>query len=187
MPSCATLASSALRRCLIEVRSWRCHTQRTPAGEIDRPRRFSISETRTWPQAGCSVAIATTACSISIGVRFFRRGLRRLISCSASSAAFVVKLLETVEAVAAVAHHFAGLADITELLGQLEQPELGSDNLLFLGHSWSPSCAGGRVAVPARGENRAPPPAPLRKPTTFVRLSLSYYTLFENFKYLPIR
>jgi len=22
---------------LIEVRSWRCHTQRTPAGEIDRP------------------------------------------------------------------------------------------------------------------------------------------------------
>ena len=46
------LARQGLRRCLIEVRSWRCHTQRTPAGEIDRPRRFSISETRTWPQAG---------------------------------------------------------------------------------------------------------------------------------------
>jgi hypothetical protein len=45
----AALASSALRRCFIEVRSWRCHTQRTPAGEIDRPRRFSASETRTWP------------------------------------------------------------------------------------------------------------------------------------------
>src|SRR6516162_2816018 len=54
-------------------------------------------------------------------------------------AAFVVELLEAVEAVAAVAHHFAGLADITELLGQLQQPELGSDDLLFLGHSWSPS------------------------------------------------
>src|SRR5215813_11098410 len=132
MPSCATLASSALRRCLIEVRSWRCHTQRTPAGEIDRPCRFSISETQTWPQAGCSIAIATTACSISGAVRFFNTGLRRLI-------AFVVKLLETVEAVAAVAHHFAGLADIAELLGQLEQSELGSDDLLFLGHSWSPS------------------------------------------------
>src|SRR5215831_8732585 len=36
-------------------------------------------------------------------------------------------------------------------------------------------CAGGRVAVPARGENRAPPPAPLRKPTPSVRLSPSYY------------
>src|SRR6516165_6259041 len=66
-------------------RSWRCHTQRTPAGEIDRPRRFSISETRTWPQAGCSVAIATTACSMSGAVRFFNTGLRRLISCKASS------------------------------------------------------------------------------------------------------
>jgi tetratricopeptide (TPR) repeat protein len=43
--------------------------------------------------------------------------------------------------------------------------------------SWSLSlCRRGRVAVPARGENRAPPPAPLRKPTTIVRLSSSYYT-----------
>src|SRR5215472_19340013 len=39
----------------------------------------------------------------------------------------------------------------------------------------SVSRAGGRVAVPARGENRAPPPALLRKPTTIVRLSSSYY------------
>jgi hypothetical protein len=29
-----------LRRWLIEVRSWRRHTQRTPAAEIDRPRRL---------------------------------------------------------------------------------------------------------------------------------------------------
>src|SRR5215468_11085831 len=40
-----------------------CHTQRTPAGEIDRPRRFNASEMRTWPQAGCSIASATTASS----------------------------------------------------------------------------------------------------------------------------
>ena len=53
MPSCATLASSAFKRSFIEVRSWRCHTQRTPAGEIDKPRRLSASEMRTWPQAGC--------------------------------------------------------------------------------------------------------------------------------------
>jgi hypothetical protein len=42
---CATLASRALRRCLIDVRSWRCHRQRTPAGEIDSPCRLSIPET----------------------------------------------------------------------------------------------------------------------------------------------
>src|SRR5260221_9494030 len=85
MPSCAALASSAFRRCFIAVRSWRCQTQRTPAGEIDRPRRLSASETRTWPHAGCSIAISTTACSISAGVRFFRIGFLRLISCKASS------------------------------------------------------------------------------------------------------
>src|SRR4029453_17138434 len=85
IPSCATLASSALRRCFIEARSWRRHPQPPPAGEIDSPRRLSASETRTWPQAGGSIASATAASSISIGVRFFRIGLRRLISCNASS------------------------------------------------------------------------------------------------------
>ena len=139
------------------VRSWRCQTQRTPAGEIDSPRLASSLETRTWPQAGCSIAISTTASSISGAVRFFRIGLRRLISCKRQLAAFVVQLLEPVEAVAAVAHHLAGLADIAELLGQLQQPDLGSDDLLFLGHGGLRP-AGGRVAVPARGENRAPPP-----------------------------
>src|SRR5215472_13031162 len=34
----------------------------------------------------------------------------------------------------------------------------------------------GRVAVPVRGENRARPRHPLRKPTTIVRLSSSYRT-----------
>jgi hypothetical protein len=42
-----TLGSSALSRCFIDVRSWRCYTQRTPAGDIDKPRRFSISDTRS--------------------------------------------------------------------------------------------------------------------------------------------
>src|SRR5215471_7892591 len=134
MPSWATLASSALRRCFIEVRSWRCQTQRTPAGEIDNPRRFSASDTRTWPQAGCSIANATAASSMSTGVRFFRIGFLRLISCNASSPPFVVQLLEPVEAVAAVAHHLTRLAHIAELPGQFQQPDLRSDDLLFLGH-----------------------------------------------------
>ena len=89
-------------------------------------------------------------------------------------AAFVVQLLEPVEAVAAVAHHLAGLADIAELLGQFQQPDLRSDDLLFLGHIV--------ISVPPEGGSRsqlgvrtAPrPPAPLRKPTTTVRLSSSW-------------
>src|SRR5262249_15402619 len=36
----------------------------------------------------------------------------------------------------------------------------------------------GRVAVPVRGENRARPRHPLRKPTTIVRLSSSYRRVY---------
>jgi hypothetical protein len=46
-------------------------------------------------------------------------------------AACIVKLLEAVEAVAAVAHHLAGLADIAELFGELQQPDFRPDDLLF--------------------------------------------------------
>jgi hypothetical protein len=35
-------------------------------------------------------------------------------------AAFLVELLEALEAVPAMAHHFAGLADVAELRGQLQ-------------------------------------------------------------------
>src|SRR6516225_11590362 len=135
MPSCAALASSAFSRCFIDVKSWRCHTHRTPAGEIDSPRRFSASETRTWPQAGCSIRQRHH--------RLFdldRRAVLQdrfaaadLLQCQL--AAFVVQLLEAVEAVASVAHHLAGLADIAELLGQFQEPDLRSDDLLILGHS----------------------------------------------------
>src|SRR3712207_8246295 len=48
--------------------------------------------------------------------------------------AFVVEFLEAVEAVARVAQHLAGLAGIAELAGQLEQPDLGADDLLLLCH-----------------------------------------------------
>jgi hypothetical protein len=53
-------------------------------------------------------------------------------------AAFVVEFLKTVETVATVAHHFAGLADIAELLGELQQSNLGADDLLFSRHGASP-------------------------------------------------
>src|SRR5204862_3124365 len=43
--------------------------------------------------------------------------------------------------------------------------------------SWSPFPPEGRARSPTRGENRARPPALLRKPTTNVRLSPSSYNL----------
>ena len=49
-------------------------------------------------------------------------------------AALLVQLLEAVEAVARVAQHLAGLAHIAELLGQLQQPDLPSNDFLVLGH-----------------------------------------------------
>jgi hypothetical protein len=88
-------------------------------------------------------------------------------------AAFVVQLLEAVEAVSAVAHHLAGLADIAELLGQFQQSDLRSNNLLLLCHRGHPHSAG-RAAVPALCENRVPPSGScLGKPTATVRLNLS--------------
>src|SRR5580692_10049728 len=89
-------------------------------------------------------------------------------------AAGVVKLLEAIETVARVAHHFAGLADIAELPGQLQQPYLGADDLLFLGHR--------RVLSKRRGRALRTPTTPrpasasASAMTPIVRLSLNYCT-----------
>ena len=84
-PSCATFASSAFNRCLIVGRSWRTHTQRTPAGEIVSARFASSFATRTWPHVGSAIASSTTAASTSGATRFFRTGCRFDSSCSAAS------------------------------------------------------------------------------------------------------
>jgi hypothetical protein len=44
------------------------------------------------------------------------------------------KFLEAVEAVPAVAELLAGLADVAELAGELQQPDLGANDLPFLCH-----------------------------------------------------
>ena len=75
-------------------------------------------------------------------------------------AAFIVQLLEAVKAVAAVPHHLAGLADVAELLGQFQQPDLGPDDLLLLRHRGLPYAAG-RAAVPALVRTAPRPPAPV--------------------------
>jgi hypothetical protein len=66
-------------------------------------------------------------------------------------AACIIELLEAIETVAAVAHHLAGLADVAELLGQLEQPYLGANDLLFLGHGLASHriAEAGRCAIPS--------------------------------------
>ena len=79
------LGIKRLETLFVFPRSWRCQTQRTPNGEMDRPRWRSSFDTRAWPQVGCSMAISTTAFSISGSSRFFRIGFRRLISWRASS------------------------------------------------------------------------------------------------------
>src|SRR4029077_8423472 len=59
----------------------------TPAGAHQHTRLRNSLATRTWPKAGCSMATATTASSISCATRFFSTGFLRLISCNASSPA----------------------------------------------------------------------------------------------------
>src|SRR5205814_7959162 len=92
-------------------------------------------------------------------------------------AAFVVQLLEPIEAVPAVPHHLAGLADIAELFGQLQQTHLHPDNLLLLRHVVVSVSSEGRARSRLAVENRARPPALRRKPTTNVRLSPSSYSI----------
>jgi hypothetical protein len=54
-------------------------------------------------------------------------------------AAGVIEFLEAIKAVAAIAHHFAGLADIAQLPGELQKPDFGADDFLVLGHDRCPS------------------------------------------------
>src|SRR4028119_1763106 len=60
-------------------------------------------------------------------------------------AAGLVELLEAVEAVARVAHHLAGLGDVPELLGELQQAYLHADDLLLVRHGRCPLERRGRA------------------------------------------
>src|SRR5439155_4440404 len=91
-------------------------------------------------------------------------------------AAFIVELLEAIEAVAAVPHHLASLADIAELLGELQQSDLRPNDLLLLCHFVISVPPKGGSRSQLRVRNRAPPSGSFRKPTTTVRFSSSYYT-----------
>jgi hypothetical protein len=74
-------------------------------------------------------------------------------------AAFVVELLEAIEAVPTVAHHLAGLAHVAKLLRQFQQADLRPDDLLCLRHVAVSVAAGGRAAVPTGVRTTPRPPA----------------------------
>src|SRR5215204_2438120 len=57
----------------------------------------------------------------------------------------LVEILEAIEAVARVPHHLAGLAHVAKLPGELQQAQLGADDLLFLSHDRCPLERRGRA------------------------------------------
>src|SRR6202011_2067396 len=86
-------------------------------------------------------------------------------------AAFVIEILEPVEAIAAIAEHLAGLAHIAKLPGELQQAHLSLDNLLVLRHRWCPH---------KRPRPGSPQPWPAPRPP---RLSLRPYDTKCRIKY----
>ena len=125
--------------------------------------------------AGQSSESSTMIASTSGGVRFFKIGFAPRQLLQRQFAAGVVKLLEAIEAVARVAHHFAGLADIAELPRQLQQPYLGADDRLS---TWSSSVSLSKRRGRALRTPTTPRPASASASamTPTVRLSLNYCT-----------
>src|SRR5262249_27628072 len=108
-PSCALLASSALGRLFIVSRSWRSHTQRTPAGETVSPRILSCNADLSGGRLLDGQRYDGVLDLLRHAV--LQHWLLAADFLQGQFAALVVELLEPVEAVAAVAHHLAGLAD----------------------------------------------------------------------------
>jgi hypothetical protein len=111
------------------------------------------------------------ASSISCGTRFFSTLAADFLQ--GQFAALVVELLEPVEAVAAVTHHFTGLADIAELLGELQQADFGTDDLLFRRHGVLQCAEAGRFVTPTAPRPASAYDSPWGQDTS-VRLSFGY-------------
>jgi len=60
------------------------------------------------------------ACSIWASIRFFKHGLRRRNLFERKLAIFLVQLLEAIETVARVAHHFASLGTLPSMSAFME-------------------------------------------------------------------
>src|SRR5947208_16333883 len=121
-------ASNALSRFFMVSKSWRSHTQRTPAGETVSPLpqlvgNADLTEGRLLDGERNDGVLDLLRHAV------LQHWLLAADFLQAQFAALVVELLEPVEAVAAVAHHLTGLADVAELLGELQQANLSADDL----------------------------------------------------------
>src|SRR5512132_2517894 len=131
-PSCATLASKALSRLAMVLRSWRTQTPRTPVGETRRPCQFvghaGVAPGRLLQRHLEDPPLDRLADAV-FRVRHPPRHLdqRRLTALS-------IQVPEPVEAVAGKSHDPAGLADAAELLRQLQHADLVADDLLVSRH-----------------------------------------------------
>src|SRR5262249_13088782 len=88
--------------------------------------------------------------------------------------ALLLELLEAVEAIAAVAHHLAGWADVAELLGELQRANLGADDLLFTRQGVLQGAEGGRFPPPTAPRPASACRSPGGSGDTSVRLSFSF-------------
>src|SRR5580693_9986550 len=91
-----------------------------------------------------------------------------------------------VKAVTPITHHFAGLADIAELSGKLQQSHLGADDLPFLGHRRCP------LETPRPGATNSDHSAPrlgfrLSHDTNCLKSSLGKHESFEKRGHFRIR
>ena len=115
-------------------RSWRSQIERTPKGETIMP---LLGQFVGDPRLAPGRLVDRHGDHRRLDLRQHpvlqdRLAARHLLQ--RQLAAFVVEILEPVEAVPAVAHDLAGLADVAELLGQFEQAGLGANDFLILGH-----------------------------------------------------
>src|SRR5690606_25400720 len=90
--------------------------------------------------------------------------------------AFLVQLLEPVEAVARVTHDLAGLAHVPQLLRQLQQAQLRSNDLLHLRHC--------RFSSPVA---KRPPPASITQMSAQIVASSRYEGLCAHYGMTPSR
>jgi hypothetical protein len=91
------------------------------------PRFLNSLAMRTCPKAGCSNRKGNNGVFDILRHSVLQHRLLAADLLQCQLAAFVVEFFEAVEAVAAVAHHLTGLAHTAELLGKLQQSNLGAD------------------------------------------------------------
>jgi hypothetical protein len=95
-------------------KSWRSQTQRTPAGETTSPCDAHLAERRLLGRESDDRVFDL------LGHAVLQHGLLAADLCQRQLAAFLLKFLKAVEAVARIPEHLASLADVAKLLGKLE-------------------------------------------------------------------